>query len=115
MNRFLICLAIVGALVLPAVTQADKPMKVKVTLAHIGDAQVTGEMPFYDEESGLSGMEYTVTGYYNVIEVSEKAVSAHEGHYIEVMDEAFEDIIPYAGEKGDHFTVERIVKVYDDE
>lgn len=110
--RFLLCLAIVGVLVFPVVSQADKPAK--VILAHIGDAEVTGEEPIVDETTGDTiGTRYTVTGYYNVIEVSENAVSAHEEHYIEVMGVTFEDIIPYAGEKGDHFSVEEFVDVLD--
>jgi hypothetical protein len=108
-NRFLICLALVGVLVLPVVSQAKHH---KVTLAHIGDAMVTYEEDIYDDTGMMViGTKYTITGYYNVIEVSSNAVSAHEGHYIEVMGVMFEDIIPYEGEKGDHFTVEETVEV----
>jgi len=54
-----------------------------------------------------------VTGYYNVIEVSEDALPAHEGHSIEVMGVTIKDMIPYDGQKGNHFTVEQTVEVLD--
>ena len=113
MHRFLLGLAVVGILVFPAVSQA-KPAK--VLIAHIGDAEVTAEEEIVDETGAVIGMAYTVTGYYNVIEVSEKALPAHEGHAIEVMGVTFEDMIPYEGEleKGDHFTVEEVVEVLDE-
>ena len=42
---------------------------------------VTGEEPIVDEDTEeVIGTAYTVTGYYNVIEVSENATKGHDGH-----------------------------------
>ncbi len=107
MNRFLLCLALAGMLVLPALSHAAPPAK--VVIAHIGDVQVVEELTTDDEGNEI--VVYTLTAYYNVIEVSEKAVKAHEGHVIEVQGEEFADIIGYGGTKGEHFTVEKTVVV----
>ncbi len=108
MNRFLLCLAIAGMLVLPSLSHAAPPAK--VVIAHIGDVEVVEE-PVLDDDGNQIATAYTVTAYYNVIEISEKALKAHENHSIEVQGLTFADIIPYDGTKGDHFTVEEIVEV----
>lgn len=107
MNRFLLCLALAGMLVLPALSHAAPPAK--VLIAHVGDVEVTEGLITDEEGNEIPG--YIATAYYNVIEVSEKAVKAHEGHVIEVQGEKFADIIPYGGTKGEHFTVEKTVVV----
>ena len=113
MYRLLTCCALVAILLMPSLVQAEKPGK--TTIAHIGDAVVTAETPMIDEDTGEQiGTKYTVTGYYNVITVSDKALSAHGGHAIEVMGEVFEDIIPYEGTEERHFTVDKFVEVLDE-
>ena len=113
MFRFLMCCAVVAILLSPAVVQAEKPEK--TTIAHIGDVVVTEEPLFDDSEVPVEiGIRYTITGYYNVITVSEKALTAHGGHAIEVMGEVFEDIIPYEGTEGKHFPDIRTKDVEDE-
>jgi hypothetical protein len=108
MYRLLICCAVVGALLVPSLVQAEKPGK--TVIAHIGDVAVTAEEPIMEGDVEI-GVRYTVTGYYNVIEVSDKALKAHEGHSIEMKGEVFTDYIPYDGTKGDHFNEDRVVDV----
>ncbi len=113
MHRLTICCAVVAIILMPTLIQAEKPGK--TTIAHIGDVAITAEEPILDETTGEQiGTRYTVTGYYNVIKVSDKALPAHGGHAIEIVGEAFEDIIPYTGTEEKHFTDDRIVEVLDD-
>jgi len=98
MRLMIAVLVVLGCVCMPLVASAGKPEESrkpdKVLIAHLAD-EITTETE--DVVDGVPVLVVTTTKYYVVIEISSKALPAHEAHG---------DIDPEGREKGERFEVE---------